>query len=155
MTTTQDSTATSWRDLADQLTPDTIRRFERQERLTELHGPLAFPHEDPAEVIRKDQQHMLEEARNQIQFAQVKLPETAESADLWEDDGDGEWTRGVYGTDRKTGPLSVGISGVQSADGSVEWNVTAYAKDDPVTPAQLREYAVMLTDAADELERLK
>ncbi|BBY60217.1 hypothetical protein [Mycolicibacterium sarraceniae] len=152
--TTPDN-ATTWRDFAEQLPPHVIQRFERHELLTELHGPLAFPGEDPTEVIRKDRQMLFEEARNQVSFAHVALPAAATGcADLWNDDGDGNWSRVVDGRSRSTGPLSVSIGGVQSADGSVRWWVTAYAKDDEVTPEQIREYAVMLTDTADEFERL-
>lgn len=154
MTQTTD-TAQTWRDLADQLPAHVIRRFERHEHLTELHGPLAFPEEDPADVIRKDQRQLLEEARNEVPFAHVSLPAIATGADLWNDDDDGNWTRIVDGTHRSTGPLSVSLTGVQSPDGSVVWSVSAYAQDDEVSPSQLREYAALLSDAAAELEQLQ
>lgn len=146
--------AQSWRDLADQLPPHVVQRFERQERMTELHGPLAFPQEDPAEVVRRGQELMLREAREQIPFAHVPLPAAARTAYLWEDSVDGTWTRVVDGTRRTVGPLSVCISGVQSPDGSVVWSVAAETKDDAVTTEQLREYAALLIEAADELDDL-
>ncbi|BBX89005.1 hypothetical protein CQY21_16060 [Mycolicibacterium boenickei] len=154
MVTPNSDTAQSWRDLADQLPPHVVQRFERHERLTELHGPLAFPQEDPAEVIRRDQAIMLQEARDQIPFAHVPLPAAAQGAGLWEDSVDDTWTRLVDGTRRTVGPLSVCISGVQSPDGSVVWSAAAETKDDAVTSAQLREYAALLIVAAAELDYL-
>lgn len=148
------TTATSWRDFVDHLPPHVIARFERHEQLSELHGPLAFPEEDPAEVIRRDQQMMFEEARDQVPFAHVPLPPCANWADLWDEAGDGSWSRVVDGTSRQTGPLAVNITGVQSSDGSVSWSVSADTKDYAVSPEQLREYAVMVVEAADELDRL-
>lgn len=154
MVTPNTNTAETWRDLADQLPPHVVQRFERHERLTELHGPLAFPQEDPAEVVRRDQALMLREAREQIPFVHVPLPDAAQNAGLWEDSVDDGWTRLVDGTRRTVGPLSVCISGVQSPDGSVVWSVAAETKDDAVTAEQIREYAALLIEAADELDRL-
>lgn len=147
-------TTQTWREFADQLPAHAIGRFERHELLTELHGPLAFPEEDPAEVIRRDQRMMYEEARDQVPFAHVALPESAIGADLWTSDDDGNWYRVVDGGTRSTGRLGVSLSGIQTADGAVVWTVSADTKDDAVSPAQLREYATLLTAAADELDRL-
>src|ERR1700738_2678126 len=38
MTTTPDNTATTWRDLADQLTPEQVARYERFERELKAGG---------------------------------------------------------------------------------------------------------------------
>lgn len=153
-TTTHHDDATTWRDFADQLPAHVIQRFERHERLTELHGPLAFPGEEPAEVIRKDQELMLKEAREQISFAHVPMPAAATWSDVWQDDGKGNWSRVVDGTSRSSGPLTVDIMGVQSAvDGSVSWSVNAEYRGD-LTSEVSRQYAALLTEAAEEIDRL-
>ena len=49
--TTPDYPATTWRDLAGQLTPDQIARFERAEHLCRSTDHLAFPQHDLSETI--------------------------------------------------------------------------------------------------------
>jgi hypothetical protein len=153
--TTTDNKVTSWRDLIEHLTPDTGKRFERHEHLSSIHGPLAFPDEDPEEVRSRDQQRMLEEAREQIPFAHIALPAAAKGADTWQDNGQGNWSRLVFGPEHKTELFSTWITGVQSPDGTVRWSLSFDAGDEADVPDQIRERAAMLIEAADELERLQ
>lgn len=144
-----------WRDFAEHLTPETVAGFEASEHLARTEVHLAFPGQEPAEVLRRVQARLLDEARQQVPFAGVQLPAGAERADLWQDyDGAGDWSRMMFGTRREIAHLAVQIDGVQAPNGSVEWNAYAFADDDVTSPQQLRMFAAMLMDAADELERL-
>ena len=49
--TADDDNATSWRDLADQLTPEQIARFERAEQLCMTGAHLAFPQNDRGKTL--------------------------------------------------------------------------------------------------------
>lgn len=65
--TTPDRPATSWRDLAGQLTPEQIARFERAEQLCRSKAHLAFPQNDLSETIAHLLAGVLKEARRQAQ----------------------------------------------------------------------------------------
>jgi hypothetical protein len=146
--------AQHWRELAGYLTPETIASFEASEHLARTEAHLAFPDQDPAEVLRRIQARLLEGARQQVPFAGVQLPAGATGADTWQDDGTGTWSRVVYGTRRDVSHLAIGIDGIQSPDGTVRWSAYADTDDEAASPEELRAYAAALTAAADELERL-
>ena len=64
MTTAQhDDKATTWRDLADQLTAEQIARFERAEQLCMAGAHLAFPRNDRSETLADLLAGVLKEAR--------------------------------------------------------------------------------------------
>jgi hypothetical protein len=155
MTTTHDDDATIWRDLADYLTPGTIRHYEGCEHAAKTEAHLAFPNEDPEEVLRRVQAGMLEEARQQVPFAHTPLPAAAEESDTWQDDGTGTWSRVVFGPRRDIAHMAAGVDGVQHADGSATWSIYVHADDDPTTADQARAFAAALIEAADDLNRLK
>jgi hypothetical protein len=85
-------------DLTDYLTPATIRHYDGCEHCARTEAHLAFPNEDPAEVLRRVQVSMLEEARDQFPFAHIPLPAATDESDTWEDDGTGTWSRVVFST---------------------------------------------------------
>jgi hypothetical protein len=99
--TTDDDNATTWRDLADQLTPEQIARFDHAEQLCMTGAHLAFPQSDRSKTIADMLDGVLKEARWEAQqnltdahtFGHVPRPAGVESADHWEDDGTGTWTR--------------------------------------------------------------
>ena len=101
MTTTHDDNASTWRDLADQLTHDQVARFERMEQLCLSDAHLAFPQKDRSETVADVLGGMLKEARWEAEqnltdthtFGHIALPPGITSADHWEDDGTGTWTR--------------------------------------------------------------
>ncbi|OBG25300.1 hypothetical protein [Mycobacterium sp. 852002-51057_SCH5723018] len=64
---TPDHTATTWRDLAGQLTPEQIARFERAEQLCRSNAHLAFPQNDLSETIAHLLTGVLKEARWEAQ----------------------------------------------------------------------------------------
>ena len=65
--TTDDDNATSWRDLADQLTPEQIARFERAEQLCMTGAHLAFPQNDRRKTLADMLDGVLKEARWEAQ----------------------------------------------------------------------------------------
>jgi hypothetical protein len=147
--------AKSWRDLADRLPAHLVRQYVRLERFSEAEIRAAFPGDDPAEIMQRQQQHMLDEALEQLPFEHVALPATATNAETWQDDGTGTWTRMVIGTYRQLDHLAVGIDGIQSADGSVRWSMYVNADDDATTPDQALAFSALLLAASDELEALR
>jgi hypothetical protein len=65
--TADDDNATSWRDLADQLTPEQIVRFERAEQLCMTGAHLAFPQNDRSKTLADMLDGVLKEARWEAQ----------------------------------------------------------------------------------------
>jgi hypothetical protein len=148
--TSHDDTATTWRDLADQLTPEQIAELEYCERGGVPPG-LA------------DAEHQLNGARamarhNLIQTLCADIPAPPDAAGrlyAWEEWGDGHGR--VYTVSTRTGAnTSVEILGIQHDDGRVERFILAQASDDDggMTAAQARQFAAVLLDAADELDGL-
>lgn len=168
MTTTHDDNATGWRDLADQLTPEQVSRFEHLEQLCLSDAHLAFPQKDRSETVADILGGMLDEARREAQqnltdahtFGHVALPRGVESADHWEADETGTWTRRLSvssrSIDRAGADSTVYVDGVQDTDGTVEWSLFVLADDrEPLTADQARQFAAMIVEAADELDWLK
>ena len=65
--TTDDDNATTWRDLADQLTPAQIARFDHAEQLCITGAHLAFPQNDLSKTIADMLDGVLKEARWEAQ----------------------------------------------------------------------------------------
>jgi hypothetical protein len=65
--TTDDDNATSWRDLADQLTPEQIARFEHAEQLCMAGAELAFPQNGRSKTLADMLDGVLKEARWEAQ----------------------------------------------------------------------------------------
>jgi hypothetical protein len=95
--TTDNDNATTWRDLADQLTPEQIARFEHAEQLCMTGAHLAFPRNDRSKTVADMLDGVLKEARWEAQqnftdahtFGHVPLPRGTKSADHWESDDTG------------------------------------------------------------------
>lgn len=155
MTTTHDDNATTWRDLADQLTPQQIAEMEYCERAGIPPG-LTSP------------QHQLNCARalsahNIIQALCADIPTPPDAAGTvhdWEVWGGGRHGRMYTASTRTNGKMTAEIVGVQFDDHRIERFILAEANDDSVddgqmTAPQARQFAALLIDAADELERLQ
>lgn len=159
---------TTWRDLADQLTPEQVARFDRLEQLCRTDVHKVFPNEDHDQVVADILDTMLDGARHDAasnlidshQFGHVPMPPAVESAEHWEQDEDtGAWTRRLAVSTRSVegaaDDATVFVDGVQSADGSVVWSLYALAGDcEPLTVEQGRQYAAMITEAADKVDAL-
>lgn len=133
----------TWRDLADQLTPEQVAKMESWER--EGDKPL---------TIRIIAEKAAQENTLAREYARVPLPADATGAAGWEGEPP---SRYFSGTERGN-LLRVGIAGFQWPDGRTERHVWVSNKDGQVmgdlTPDEAREYAAGLVAAADELERL-
>jgi hypothetical protein len=66
-TTKHDNNATTWRDLAGQLTAEQIARFERAEQLCMAGAHLVFPHHDRSETLADLLTGVLKEAHWEAQ----------------------------------------------------------------------------------------
>lgn len=149
-----DDAATSWRDLADQLTPEQITRFEALERtLKKTYGGV--DDEMLNEARWEAQQNLIDTVR----FGHIAVPAGAQAAGHWEQAETGSWTRLLAvsnrSLDREGGDTSVCVNGEQSADGTATWGLFVLADDrKPLTSGQAREYAAMVLAAADELDAL-
>jgi hypothetical protein len=164
MTTTHDDNATTWRELADQLTPEQIRRFDRQESAAmrmfqQKPQPRGWVPESAEDITRG----FLNEARWEAQqnlndkMINVAVPAGVVEVEHWEDGGTGHWTRLVHAECRSVPGFdaAVYVNGVQTTDGAVTWSLYLHCEDrDDLTGDQVRQLAGHLLDAADELDRL-
>jgi hypothetical protein len=149
MTTTHDD-ATSWRDLADQLTPPQIAEIEYCEREGIPPG-LAEPKHHLNAARAMAQRNLL-----QALCADIALPVEAGSGEVydWEERDNDRFGR-MYGiSSHGLGTTTVDVVGVQYNDGRIERHVLVYEPDD-LTAEQARELGAALIEAADEIERLQ
>ncbi|OBF86962.1 hypothetical protein A5791_19915 [Mycobacterium sp. 852002-51163_SCH5372311] len=156
MPTAHDDTATTWRDLADQLTPEQIRRFERYEQLLRSA-------DDSEELLKEARWEAERNLNDVVEFGHIPLPSGISHPGHWENDGTGTWTRTMEFSRRSVdraasdaSDSSVYVDGVQAGDGAVTWSLFVLADDRaPFTAEQARRFAAMIMAAADELERLR
>lgn len=150
--------ATSWRDLADQLTAEQVRSFDRIEARSRRRAEFAA---NGDQIVSELAQQLLEEARQTARanltdtLLGIPVPDGVESADRWQDDGTGRLIRHVDGAQRSIDGANadVCIGGKQREDGSVDWHLSVYA-DGALNADQARALAVQLIEAADEMEQL-
>lgn len=156
MTTTPDNTATTWRDLADALTAEQVAYIADWEQ----HPELPPRTDGSVKTAEQHQETLLYVAREflgsnaaGVMLAGVEPPPDDGYHYPWQDDGDGTWTRFFVGTTRELGDVRVVISGIQSADGSIDRSITTDASED-MGGTEARQLAALLLEAADELDRL-
>jgi hypothetical protein len=156
--TTHDDDATTWRDLADQLTDQERSAIEQIEHAFAARGRL-----DTAEATET----LLGYARDHIAanladvaYCDVPVPAGASSVGHWEKNlkRDG-WSRSLLWRkfrDSDMG-LHIDIDGSQQCDGSYTCEISLYGLEDDInlTSAGARRLMVLLAEAADELDRLK
>ena len=157
MTTTHDDHATTWRDLADQLTPEQIAGLEDCERRFKTDGVDDDPRAQTSLLgfARQYAEHNLVDAA----YADVVLPPGASTdSEGWGKDLKlGGYRRSLlWRSDGNPGDVSVDIDGWQRHDGSFTRHISLWGTDDggALTSAQARRIAAMLLDAANELDRL-
>lgn len=161
MTTTPDNTATTWRDLADQLTPEQIAYIEHWES-----RPAEPPKADGSpRSVEQQRTALLFSARQfaaantaAIAYSDIAPPAGAVDLDTWTAaDGDGDM-RFFTGTTRAVGSINVSILGWQYSDGravrTVRVESTDEYNDGDMPAAQARLVAAALIEAAGEMERL-
>jgi hypothetical protein len=158
VTTTHDDNATTWRDLADQLTLDQLTWMELFER-----DALGDPGEVSAVLLDAARGHSRQNLEDDALFGHLSTPAGARKVFHWEDDGTGHWSRRFAGTERGVelpsdsrfrNKADVDIEGVQHADGSIERAVYVNANGVELTAAAARDLAATLIAAADEADQL-
>ena len=155
MTTTHNDNATTWRDLADALTPTQVAYLEDWER-------KPIPGFDDAGAHQRGLLHAAKEFTGSnaaaTYYADVASPPDARRIDVWMDEGDACWLRRFDGTSRVVDNVTVYISGVQTGDGRIEREIlvspNTFGDDGYMPAATARRLASALVEAADELDRL-
>lgn len=156
MTTTPDNTDTTWRDLADQLTPKQVENLIEAEKRSPL--PEAAKTETLLEWARDTAQRNL---TDHVMFGHLEPPAGATKVFPCGERTDGRWSREFTGTSRQVGGVCVYIDGTQFADGTIERELAVCVDDLPdgaggvLDAAQARALAAALIEAADELEQLQ
>lgn len=141
MTTT--TAATSWRNLADQLTPKQIADLE--------HWEVTSRHPNRDEAILQAAQEYAQGNAWACQYAGVPTPADATSVHEWTADFGIEVPfRHFWGTDRD----GVFICGYQKPDGSVRRYICLDFRVEDIDSAGARDLAARLIAAADELDEV-
>ena len=149
MNTIHDDDATTWRDLADQLTPQQIAEMEYCER-EQIPPGLSEP------------RHFLNSARamirhNLVQAMCADVPPPSEATGTlcdWEErDGD-RFGRMFTVSRADVADTGVEICGVQYDDGRIERAILLTDAPEDITAAEARALAAALLAAADDLDRL-
>ena len=157
MTTTYDDNATSWRDLADALTPPQVAYHENWESLPDLppmvDGSAAPPAEHERALLFTAREYVGRNAAAAL-YADVAPPPEDGRYYPWEHDGNGEWFRFFAGTTREVGKTAVTISGLQYVDGTIRRSVSVDGDSEGFDATRARLVAAALIEAAEELERL-
>lgn len=149
MTAIPDNTATSWRDLADELTDHDRASIEKIERETGGRMPG---------VLLDYARRSVEDRLIDMAYCDLAAPGDARWVGLWEKHIQLGWSRSLVW--REWGPVSdadlyVAIDGRQQCDGTVVRGISPYVDDaSHLTSAQARRLAALLIEAADELDRL-
>jgi hypothetical protein len=149
--------ATTWRDLADALTPHQIAYLENWESRPDL-PPRADGSARPSAQHERALLFTAREYSGQnaaaALYADIAPPPEVGQHYPWEHFGDGTWTRFFVGTTRKVGSAEVMITGLQSSDGSIERSIGVDGASDSLDASNARTLAAALLEAADELDRL-
>lgn len=147
--TTPDNTASTWRDLADQLTSDQVACYVRLEQEFRDHG------RPDTDVL------LLDYARSDVEFrladmacADVPVPVGATGVDKWHEHIAFGLCRAVTWREFHDGDLSVHIDGWQKSDGTVMPQISTYDDGLELTGDGARRFAALLVQAAAELGKL-
>lgn len=157
-----DMSAETWRDMADQLTPEQVAYLERSELfpVPSLNG-IVDP-ERQRGLLLFGAREFAEQNVAAERFRHVQAPAGADQVDAWwpgEHDDD-SWSRAWWGTARAvdiasaSSPFMVMLSGTQWSDGRGETGVTVEAGDNLLTACEARRLAAALMEAAAELDTL-
>ncbi|SOX53697.1 hypothetical protein MAAFP003_2371 [Mycobacterium ahvazicum] len=149
---------TTWRDLTDQLTADQIQELEHMESAADYDGTLG-PDEEMLSRARRY-------ARDNLiagMVGDVALPSGATWADVWQED-DPQPHRVIFGASStiSDGKTCVLTDAIQFADGKIDSAgnppsiAISYANTDTgirLDSARAREFAAVLSEAADQIDR--
>ncbi|WP_162938576.1 hypothetical protein [Mycobacterium kyogaense] len=154
-------TATTWRDLADQLTAEQLAMLRYFDERTLDGVAQEFVRQNEAEAALKanydpDRESELINER----LADFPLPAGEPHADEWYAvrDSDGDATRNLewasYNLEDRRG-VGADVAGTQCEDGTVSRYVYVYAADQALKASQARALARILDTAADTLDQLE
>jgi hypothetical protein len=146
MLTTPDNTATNWRDLADQLTPEQIEKLARMEQRSRMTAD-----ETAGMLLVGARELATGNVVDQVAFGGIEPPSDATRCCI-EEGGAGAWVRSFDGTARKVDDAEVFISGRQFEDGRTVREIGIDARGD-YDAATARRIAAI--EAADEIEGLR
>ena len=140
-TTTPDNNATTWRDLADELTPEQRQSYEDLERETHVRMP--------ADVLLQYARLDIEGRLADMAYCDVSAPADVNWVGSWEKHIEFGWSRWLLWRDFP----DVSVDGRQRCDGTVERGISLYLDDYPtLSSAEARQLAQVLAEAADELD---
>lgn len=154
MATAPDTPATSWRDIADQLTPEQITRLEG----FELDNPDTV--ETRTSLLATARDWAVSNVASVAVYGGVPTPAGAVKVGPPSLDDDlGIWQRAFSGTTRTVGDFDVCIEGEQMPSGEADRWIAFDAESVPAVGGTLtahlaRLLAAALVEAADELDRL-
>jgi hypothetical protein len=141
--TRPDNTAASWRDVADQLTPEQAAQFELLERSGD----------DPATLLAMAHE-LAAKHRTGVKSGEIAAPPDAARIYGWQTYGERTW-REFDGSTRYVGSAVIQVRGQQFSDGRCErWIRLSANGDEEFQAEQARELAAALRAVADETERL-
>ena len=149
MTTTPNDNATTWRELSDELTDTERASLEQLER--ESQG-RATP-----EILLIWARDYIAARLADAAYSDVPAPPDITFVGEWEQDLKlGGWSRGVVWRASVDAAMGVDIDGRQHCDGTVERGISVYLNEGAqFTSGEARRLAVLLTEAADELDGLR
>ena len=149
MTTTHEDNATSWRDLAGELTDKERSSLEQLER--ESQGRVT-----PGILLKWARDYIAGRLADAA-YCDVPAPADVTFVGEWEQDLKlGGWSRGLVWRASVDATMCVDIDGRQHCDGTVERGISVYLNEGAqFTSAEARRLATLLVEAADELDRLR
>jgi len=152
-----DDNAATWRDLAEQLTPEQIEKLT----VSETQSPL--PDAEKADLLldlaREWGQRNLDD---HLMFCQIGRPAGATAVFHCGERTDGRgWSREFTGATRRVAGVSLTIEGTQFADGGIERQLYVVVDDLPdsvggaLNADGARQLAAALIEAANELDEAR
>ncbi len=140
-----DNTAASWREVADQLTPEQSAQFELFERSGD----------DPATLLAQARELAAANVTGvAVLSGNIAAPGDAARIYGWQTYGGQTWREFDCST-KCVGSAVIRVVGRQFSDGSCErWISLSATHDEEFQAAQARELAAALQAVADETERL-
>lgn len=135
--------SSSWRDIADQLTPEQSADFEMLERSGD----------DPTTLLATARE-LAAANTGVVASSEIATPADAVHVYGWQTYGGRTW-REFNGSMRRVGSAAIHVRGRQFSDGRCErWISLSATLDEEFQAAQARELAAALESVADETERL-
>ena len=153
MNTTHDDKATTWRDLADQLTATQIGYLDLLERQGSAGSPVAFRQW----LICEARDYVAANKRAAELTARTPLPAGATTDGTWSDllDVEGDCVRALEWSRHDAAGVGVGVDGWQHLDGRVDRHISLYDADKELSAEGARLLAAALIEAADALDELR